>query len=367
MTSKIVVNNIESDTGISTITVGSDIQIQGSLVGNINSTGISTVATLNATNANIGSINGGPLAGTRNRIINGDMRISQRGTTFAAITDTTYSLDRYRATFSGVSSVVTISQESDVPTIAGFYNSLRISVTTADTSIGASERCQLAQIVEGYNISDFVGQTFTISFWVRSSKIGVHCLNLANSGDDRSYVAEYNVNVANTWEYKTITVDGGLPSSGTWNFTTGRGLWVMWTLAAGANFYTTPNVWQTSVFRSTANQVNCLDTVGNIFAITGVQLEAGTVATPFERRSFGQELALCQRYFLSATTSATLNNNGTTANISYVGNFPVTMRATPTIAGVTASFTTVNNFTAFANTAGLSWAGNLAFTAAIEL
>lgn len=234
------------------------------------------------------------LFGYRNKIINGKMDVAQRGTSFAAIGNA-YSLDRW-SRFSNTTSVSTVSQQSDVPSNNEFQSSLRSAVTTADASIAAGESESIFQLIEGYNVRDLIGKTFTLSFWVRSSKTGVHCAAFVNSGVDRSYVVEYTVNAANTWEQKSVTVSGGLITAGTWNWTNGIGLRVVFTLAAGSTSHTTAGAWQTGNFVATANQVNCLDTIGNIFAITGVQLEVGSVATPFEHRPYGLELQLARRY-----------------------------------------------------------------------
>ena len=221
-------------------------------------------------------------SGMKNRIINGGMDIAQRGTSFAAATS--YVLDRYQIR-NASDAVVTVTQNSDVPSGNEFQNSLRVAVTTADTSITAAQYFGIQQAVEGYNIRDFIGRTFTFSFWVRSTVTGVHCLSLGNSGADRAYIAEYTVNTTNTWEYKTITVSGGLPTAGTWNYTNGAGLYVNWTLAAGSNYQVTPSSWVTTSSitpMGSSNQVNALSSTSNIFAITGVQLEAGAgdEATP---------------------------------------------------------------------------------------
>jgi hypothetical protein len=278
------------------------------------------------------SYDSGGSLGFRNRIINGDMRIAQRGTSFTGIGGAGgYTVDRWFVD-NNTDSAVTISQQSDVPTGAGFQNSLRSAVTTADTSIAASQNNRISQKIEGFNVSDLVGRAFTISFWVRSSKTGTHCVALRNSGGDRSYVAEYTVGAANTWEFKTITVADGFVSAGTWNFTNGAGVIVEWVLAVGSTLQTTPGAWQTGTFIGTSNQVNCLDTIGNIFAITGVQLEAGSVATPFERRDYGRELIMCQRYYFSAGVYQWLSRpTDADANLKGTTRYGQTMRATPTI------------------------------------
>jgi multidrug efflux pump subunit AcrA (membrane-fusion protein) len=287
--------------------------------------GITNAYTKTEIDSKVGTAGG---LGFRNRIINGDMRIAQRGTSFPAIASTAYSLDRWlfgqAGTAVGTISQETFTQASGFP----FSRVLFYIVTTADTSIGATEATTIQQRIEGFNVRDLVGAPFTLSFWVRSSKTGVHCVRFGNSGNDRSYIAEYTVNAANTYEYKTVTVAEGIPTSGgTWDFTNGVGLIVQFTLAAGSNFQTAANAWQANSAVGTSNQVNCLDTVGNIFGITGVQLEAGSVASPFERRDYGRELMMCQRYYyvggnLYGCVYATNNM------ISY--HLPVTMRASPT-------------------------------------
>jgi hypothetical protein len=273
-----------------------------------------------------------------NKLINGRMNITQRDTTFASPASNAYTLDRWQISYS-TSATVTVLQDTDVPSNNEFYNSLRISVTAADTSIAAGDYTIIRQLVEGYNIRDLIGRTFTLSFWVRSTKTGTHCVSFSNI-NDRAYVLEYTVNASNTWEYKTLTVSGGLITAGNWSWINGIGLRVAWALACGTTFQTTAGAWQTGVFLATSNQVNCLDSTSNTFAITGAQLELGAVATPFEHRQFGQEVALCQRYY-SKSYSLTVNPATITAagqyreigvnnSVAYNVAFPVEMRAAPT-------------------------------------
>lgn len=230
----------------------------------------------------------------RNRIINGKMVISQRGTTFTAANNI-YTLDRW-STQKSTSAVYDVIQSTDVPNNE-FQYSLRSTVTTADAAIAAGDYDLRVQGIEGFNVRDLIGRTFTISFWVRSSETGVHCISLRNSGNDRSYVAEYTITAANTWEKKSITITGGLITTGTWNWASGIGLSLSFVLAGGSTWQTTPGAWQNGNFMCTSSQVNCLDTIGNIFAFTGVQVEVGSEATQFEHRHHSQELALCQRYY----------------------------------------------------------------------
>lgn len=235
-------------------------------------------------------------AAAKNKIINGKMVVSQRGSSFSGLTVSAYSLDRW---FYGASTsaVVTISQQQDAPVGSEFQSCCQIMVTTGSPIIYQGQVVNIHQKIEGYNIVDLVGKTFTFSFWVKSSVAGVHCVSFANGGVDRTYVAEYTVNSVNAWERKVVTVSGGLPSSGTWNYAEGYGLRVAFALAASSQFHTSPGSWQIGNFISTVNQVNCLAAVGNAFSITGVQLEVGALPTTFEHRHIGLELSLCQRYF----------------------------------------------------------------------
>lgn len=293
-------------------------------------------------NLDVPSLNEGQLAGFRNKIINGKMDIAQRGTNFAGHV-AGFTLDRYACNV-GSTGAVTFSQSNDVPS-SEFANSLRATVTTADTSLAAGENATIQQIVEGYNARDLIGRTFTLSFWVRSSKTGKHCISFTNSTPDRSYVIEYTVNTVNTWEKKSVTLQGGLVTDGTWDWTNGAGLRVYWSLAAGSNYQATANSWNTGYFIGTANQVNCLDTIGNIFAITGLQLEIGDAATPFEHRHYGLELVLCQRYYQLVTVSDLAQAAAGSAYSGSTVPLPVEMRATPTV-------TKISNGTQYNITAG---------------
>jgi hypothetical protein len=269
------------------------------------------------------------LHGMKNRLINGKMDRSVRGTSFAAAAG--YTLDRWTYVNALITAVATISQQVDAPTGSGLHHSLRFNVTTADASIGTTDVAVINQPIEGHNIRDLVGLPLTFSFWVRSSKTGIHCVSFVNSGSDRSYVAEYTVSVANTWEYKSITIAAGLTSAGTWNYTEGSGLVCRFALAGGTTYQTTANTWATGNFTNTSAQVNCLDTIGNIFAITGVQLEAGLVATPFEHRPYGLEELLCLRYLPVLPISGPLLGLSATTNTGYIPYvFPVAPRTAPT-------------------------------------
>jgi hypothetical protein len=279
-------------------------------------------------------------SGLKNKIINGKMDIAQRGTSFAAAS--AYTLDRWELTNTS-SAVATVTQQADAPSNNEFRYSYRYAVTTADTSIAAGDALAIQQRIEGFNARDLIGKTFTVSFWVRSSKTGTHCVAFRNIGTNRSYVVEYTISATNTWEQKSISLPSGLITAGTWDWTNGTGLIASWALAAGTTFQTTAGAWQTGNFLATSNQVNCLDTVGNIFAITGVQLEVGSFATEFDHRPFSAELAMCQRYYEqsyepgavgTATSVGALQNynaSGATNTAALQVIFKVQKRATPTV------------------------------------
>lgn len=264
-------------------------------------------------NLNVPSLNGGQLAGRRRMNVNGAWLIAQTGTSFPAAAGHVVDCGIY--SFNG-SMVSTVSQQADAPAGTGLDTSLRATVTTADASIAAGEYAYLRTIIEGFDARRVVGRTFSVGFWVRSSKVGVHCAGLKNSGSDRSYVFEFTVLVANTWEYKSLTIVGGLPSAGTWNFSNGNGLVMSWALCAGTTYQTTAGAWNTGNFLATANQVNACDTVGNVFAVTGFQVEEGAFATPYEHWGYAQELAACKRYYealslqVGEDTTASTKGNG---------------------------------------------------------
>lgn len=271
----------------------------------------------------------GQLGGQRNKIINGKMEIAQRGAIITAVPASAYFVDRM---FYGASTtaVVTLSQQLDAPPGSEFQFSSRVEVTTASPTVSAGQVVSLQQRIEGYNVRDLVGRTFTLSFWVKSPLAGTHCVSFANGGVDRTYVAEYTVNAPNTWEFKVVTVIGGLPTAGTWNFLDGLGLRVGFALAVGSLFQTTPGSWQSGNFIGTVSQVNCLATEGNVFALTGLQLEVSPVVTPFEHRFFGTELMLCQRYYQTGTIEF---SGYIVAGTTYLTRqpFPVRMRAAPAV------------------------------------
>jgi len=289
-------------------------------------------------NIQTSALNGGALAGTRNRIINGDMRISQRGTSFPAAANG-YNLDRWLWAKLGAM-VCTVSQDSDVPN-ATFQNSYKVDVTTVDTSISSTDYAVVVQKIEGYNVRDLIGTPFTLSFWVKSPKTGTHCVGFRNNTQVRSFITTYSITAINTWEYKTITVAGGLINDTGWDWTNGTGLEVVFVLASGSSYQTTADTWRVGNFLSTSAQVNVMDNVANDFYLTGVQLEPGTVATSFERRPISMELELCSRYFQLLTY---YGGASTGANVCYFSPEGINkLRGIPAIASSINVFQFFNN------------------------
>jgi hypothetical protein len=278
--------------------------------------------------------------GFRNRIINGDMRIDQRNAGASVTVNSTtpqYPVDRFFGQGQSTDGVFTVQQSSTAP--SGFSNSVLATITTTDASIGATQYYLIGHRIEGFNTSDLAfgtasAKTITVSFWVRSSLTGTFGGSVMNDAFDRSYPFNYTISSANTWEQKSITIPGD--TTGTWvGSTNGIGLRVFWGLGIGSTYSGTAGAWAGSLYLSTTGATSVVGTTGATFYITGVQLEVGSVATPFERRPFGTELALCYRYYYKITTTASNNVFGSAFNdsstVSYgLCLFPVTMRTAPT-------------------------------------
>ena len=245
----------------------------------------------------------------RNIIINGDMSIAQRGT---SSTSNGYCLDRFTMDES-TDGAVTVSQDTTVPSGQGFAKSLKVDVTTADSSIAAAQYCGFTQFIEGQNLQYLKygtssAESLTLSFWVRSTKTGTYCVRFvkeAGSGTRYECPIEYTISSSDTWEKKTITLSPTAGSTSLITATAGAivnsnasGFRVFWTLAAGTDYHGTNNTWTSTSDRlSTSNQVNFLDNTSNNFYITGVQFEVGTSASDFEFLPTDVNLQRCYRYF----------------------------------------------------------------------
>ena len=287
-------------------------------------------------------------SGVRNLIINGAMQISQRGTSFSYAHDGTiaaYNLDRFNFTMRGGGYAdeydCTVAQVSDSPN--GFSNSLKITTGTAESAIAADEYYVLYQSIEGQNLQQLgygtsSAESITLSFYVKSSLTGTFGTTLYQADDNRVINKTYTISSANTWERKTITFPAD--TTGVIDNDNGGGLNVYWTFGAGSDFdggsattwtaYTTTNLVDSSASDA------LITTAGATWQVTGVQLEVGDSASNFEHRSFADELRRCQRYYIrkkadSAYTFFGAGFNATTSSSRIHINFPVEMRAAPTI------------------------------------
>jgi hypothetical protein len=270
----------------------------------------------------------------RNRIINGDMRIDQRNAGAAVTTSGAFPVDRFSITNTS-DGAFSAQQDSSVPTGSGFVNSVKVTATTADATLTAAQTLNSSQGVEGTNVADLMWGTasarpVTLSFWVRSSLTGTFGGSLRNGASDRSYPFTYSISVADTWEYKTIAIPGD--TSGTWLTTTGVGMRLTFGLGAGPDRSGTAGAWAAANIVAPTGAVSVIGTLNATWYVTGVQLESGSVATPFERRPYGTELMLCQRYY--QTVRACAQDNGSAASTKAYTipvNFNVAMRAAPTV------------------------------------
>ena len=294
---------------------------------------------------NIPNINGGQIAGRRNLLINGAMKINQRIQTgslgyFNPVTGSIYTLDRWKVlnanSFDTDSAQVT--QDSSGP--AGFRNSIQMNIGNTETP-SSNQVCGFQQKIEaqdcqGLKFGTSSAETTTLSFWVYSNKTGTYCIQVIHEDVSKYVLFEYTISASNTWEKKTITISGN--TSNTITDDNGTGLNVIWVLCAGSGRHVSATSSWTSSGNAlaTSNQVNLWDNADNYFRMTGCQLEIGTTATEFEYRSFGDELSLCQRYyqrFQSGGDHHQLAAAGEGSSSCKVGvPLCVPLRAAPTVA-----------------------------------
>lgn len=281
----------------------------------------------------------------RNKIINGAMAVDQRnqGNSLTVTTSTTYGLDRWQNAVN-VSSKFSVQRVADAP--AGFTYSMK-ATSLSSYSIGVSEVSGFRQYIEGYNTADLAqgtsgAKSFTLSFWVKSSLTGTFG-GIVGNDSDRTWAFTYTISAANTWEYKTVSVTG--QTSGTWGVTNDVGMAVLFSLACGTNYLATPSQWSNGNYYGATGQTSVLATNATTWQITGVQLEQGSAASPFETRLYTTELQLCQRYYTQSIPTAAAsglyssglcyyNVGWNYSGGSWVGGtatFPVTMRTTPSV------------------------------------
>ena len=244
-----------------------------------------------------------PSLGRRNLIINGAMQVAQRGTSFSGIATGTYYLDRWRIGLNLDNGSVNLEQSSDAPD--GFGSSLKLTTATAETTIDGVNQVNISQRFEGQDIQSWAkgsasAKSVTVSFWVKSSLTGTFTAELYDDDNNRHIAGTYTINSANTWEYKTITFAGD--TSGAIVSDNGRSIDLrFWTQTSsyysGGTLATSWASFANANAAESSGMPALLTTTNATWQITGVQLEVGSLATPFEHRSYGEELALCQRYF----------------------------------------------------------------------
>ena len=245
------------------------------------------------------------IGGKRNIIINGAMQVAQRATSVTGATDGGYkTCDRWSVSNTS-QGTWTISQSSTTP--SDFTNSLKFDCTTADSTTNASDQLGVDTRIEAKDLTQLnygtsSAKTITLSFHVRSNKTGTYTFEAYAQDPNRGFSKTYTIDSANTWEKKEIVIPGDTSASQNFDDNAEIGIIFKWWLAAGSTFTGgtyTDNVWRanTNANRVSSSNVNLADSTDNEWYITGVQLELGEQATPFEHRSYGEELASCQRYF----------------------------------------------------------------------
>ena len=307
----------------------------------------STTNVVNDSSGNI-TVGGGITSGSalnmgssfkRNRILNGNMLVDQRNagasTTPAA---SGYLLDRFAWTGS-IGSKLTFGQNLNSVTLPSGFTKYLGAQTASATTPGATEFYAEYQVIEGYNMADFGwgtanAKTVTLSFVAYSSLTGTFGGSIYNSAGNRCYPFSYSIPAANTWTTISITVAGD--TTGTWATDNTAGAVIMFGLGAGASVSGTAGAWGSTLYRSSTGAVQVVATNGATFYVTGVQLEVGTKATPYEMQIYSDQLAQCQRYYFDAASgSATAVYQLAATSISAVAttlpmvNWPP-MRTTPT-------------------------------------
>ena len=278
--------------------------------------------------------------GFKNRIINGGMVIDQRNAGASVIPASgTYTLDRWEY-FGSQASKVTVQQLSASPP-NGYANYLGMTVSTAVTSIGATDYFEMAQKIEANNVADFAwgtssGQPISISFWAKCSNTGSFSASVQSSiSPYTAYPFLFTITSTGTWQYITVNIPA--PPSGTnWASGNSTGLSLYINLAVGSTYSGTANAWTNTNSFGTTGASSLMGTVGNYLYITGVQLEVGTQATSFDFRDYGSELIMCQRYYTQFGVTSAYEHYGIgvaqSSTSVTIMNLPVTMRTAPTFA-----------------------------------
>ena len=303
-------------------------------------------------------------------IINGNMAVSQRGTSFSAVGDGVYTLDRYESAKNN-DGAVTITQEALTSGNAytdGFRTALKVDVTTADGTLAGTQRFLVQQIVEAQNLQSLKfgtanAEKLTLAFWVKATKTGTHIVRMFQYDDDRSASIAYTISTTNTWEKKVMNFPAD--TTGVIDNNNGHGIQIAWAVGAGADFQsgTLATAWAGNTSANDfVGQVNGLDNTSNNFHLTGIQLEVGefssTTLPPFQHESFADNLARCQRYFRSygggdAFEQVSVGYTTGAQGSTFIDFSSPVMRAAPTM-----SLGTINTWKIFSNGSGYVCSGN---------
>ena len=311
-----------------------------------------SVVTANIVDGNVTAVKTTGVGKPRNLIFNGAMAISQRTTSESSVNSDRYSAcDRFKI-FNNQAHF-TVSQEtltaSDTPFQNGFTKALKLDCTTAQASPGATDRMKIRQAFEGQQMQHLKygtgsAETLTLQFWVKATKTGANTINMYQDDANKMISASYTISASNTWEKKTVSFVGNTANVITNDNT--RGILVEWNLGAGSNrtagtLRTAWTAYAVGDELGSSGQVNHADNTANNFHITGIQLEVGSIAGDFEHLSFGEELALCYRYYQKSYNYGSAP--GSSINTPYQAKiqgqgyhfftptYPVRMRAQPTL------------------------------------
>jgi len=347
---------------------GSSIDLGGvSITSDGSNISLPNVDDIAASSVTIAGENVTPYTGRRNLLYNGAMQVAQRGTSATGITSTGYkTVDRWNNVISGAGTW-TETVESDAPD--GFSNSVKFNCTTANASLAAGAYFVKAQSLEGRDLQCLAKGTssakpFTATFWVKSNVTGTYIVEFIDNDSLRRISASYTISSSGSWEKKTILIPGD--TIGQFDNDNNTSLVVQWWLAVGSDRSGGSSLNTSWAIPSTADravgQTNLASAVNNYWQITGVQLEVGDKATPFEHRSYGEELALCQRYYYQVPTNyygAIAWGHTIDANPTVRGNIiaPVTMRATPTITTSSTVYIYANSSSRVVSSIGVYTAG----------
>jgi len=306
----------------------------------------------------------------RNKIINGAMVINQRGTSSStSSTNGTYPADRTRW-YAGVDGTGTVGANmGGVTPPAGFTNYIGYTQGSSATTISSGTFFAFFQAIEGYNIADWAwgtanAKSVTVSFWVYSNLTGTFSASLRNSAHTYGYPFNYTISSANTWTQVSAVVTG--PTVGVWETTNGTGTELYIAYGTGSNYTGTANTWNAGNIAAVTGATNLVATANAYLYVTGIQIELGTTASPFEYRQYGTELALCQRYYNMVANYSQTGGVAPITNIVFpsatdiraIYNFPVQMRVAPSVVSSSGSlyFRIYNGNNIYANSIGLDFA-----------